>query len=207
MKKLPVVLFFAIAAFSLSSCADFFQGKVPMDTSKEDLSSLYDLLTPPVKITSLDAPSELYVSGGLYAGKIVVSWSDVQYATSYQLERAVVTESESDGTWKLPDESEFEVINSFVYGTTYTDVILQKPLYSSLESGYRYYYRVMAQNLAKGYESSPYYPDYEVHKEKDENGNVINEYVPANPEIFGCLFKAPYEVEADKGKSSDSISL
>ena len=53
MKKLPVVLFFAIAAFSLSSCADFFQGKVPMDTSKEDLSSLYDLLTPPVKITSL----------------------------------------------------------------------------------------------------------------------------------------------------------
>lgn len=207
MKKLPVVLFFAITAFSLSSCADFFQGKVPMDTSKEDLSSLYDLLTPPVKITSLDAPSELYVSGGLYAGKIVVSWSDVQYATSYQLERAVVTESESDGTWKLPDESEFEVINSFVYGTTYTDVILQKPLYSSLESGYRYYYRVMAQNLAKGYESSPYYPDYEVHKEKDENGNVINEYVPANPEIFGCLFKAPSEVEADKGKSFDSISL
>ena len=107
MKKLPVVLFFAIAAFSLSSCADFFQGKVPMDTSKEDLSSLYDLLTPPVKITSLDAPSELYASRGLYAGKISVSWSAVENATSYQLERAVVKESSPDGTWKLPDESEF----------------------------------------------------------------------------------------------------
>lgn len=207
MKKLPVVLSFVIAAFSLSSCADFFQGKVPMDTSKEDLSSLYDLLTPPVKITSLDAPSELYASRGLYAGKVSVSWSAVENATSYQLERAVVKEPSPDGTWKLPDESEFEVINSFVYGTTYTDVILQNPLYSSLEPDYRYYYRVMAQNIIKGYDSSPYYPDYEVHKEKDENGNVINEYVPANPEIFGCLFKAPSQVEADKGKSSDSISL
>lgn len=199
----------AVCLFGLVSCADFFQGKVPMQTSKEGLSSLYDLLTPQTKITALDAPKELHVSAGLYAGKIEISWSKVPYATSYQLERAVVKEPQPDGTWKLPDESDFEVLmnSRFVFDTSYTDTILRNPLHSSVEANYRYYYRVFARNSAKGYEPSPYYPDYEVHKIKDENGNVTGEEVYADPSIYGCLFKSPSNVEADKGKSTDSVNV
>lgn len=195
-------LFTVGSALLLTSCADFFQGKVPMDTSKENLSSLYDLLTPPVKITSLDAPTELHVSQRLYAGKIEISWSAVPNATSYQLERAVVTGSNPDGTWTLPDESAFETIESFAYGTRYTDVILKDPKYSSVEPGWRFYYRVFAQNLLKGYDPSPYYPDYEEKKNPDGTTQVN-----ADPSIYGCLFRATAQVEADKGKSTDSISV
>lgn len=51
------------AAVAFSSCADFFQQKVDMDKSS-NTSSLYDLLTPELKIEKLDAPKELFVSQG-----------------------------------------------------------------------------------------------------------------------------------------------
>lgn len=197
----------AVCLFALSSCADFFQGKVDMNPERDSSSGLFELLTKPEEITALEAPSELHISQGLYAGTITVSWSEVKYATSYQLERAVVEKPSADGTWKLPDETDFSVLSSFVYGTSYSDTVLSQPDYLSPEYSWRYYYRVTAQNLIKGYDSSPFYPDYEVHKETDADGNVTNEYVNADPAVYGCLFGAPVQVEADKGKSTDVISV
>lgn len=202
--KLTAALFGTVTLFS---CANFFQGKVDMNTSRDTTSGLYDLLTKPETITSLEAPAELHVSQNLYSNKIVVSWSPVSEATSYQLERAIVKSPDENGEWQLPEETDFSVLQSFCYQTTYTDVILQKPEYSRIEYNWRYYYRVTAQNLIKDYESSPYYPDYEVYKDKDEEGNVTGQHVDADPSIYGCLFGVPMQVEADKGKSTERISV
>ena len=130
-------LVMAVCLFALSSCADFFQGKVDMNPERDSSSGLFELLTKPEEITALEAPSELHISQGLYAGTITVSWSEVKYATSYQLERAVVEKPSADGTWKLPDETDFSVLSSFVYGTSYSDTVLSQPDYLSPEYGWR----------------------------------------------------------------------
>ena len=141
------------AAVAFSSCADFFQQKVDMDKSS-NTSSLYDLLTPELKIEKLDAPKELFVSQGLYSNKIEISWSAVKYASSYKIERAVVKTKNPDGTWQMPAEGDFELLTSSdIFNTRYTDTIIQEPKYTSPELNFIYYYRVFAQNLPKGSET------------------------------------------------------
>lgn len=209
LKKLNIKYFlFVLIPFFFLSCADFFQGKVGIDNSGST-SSLYDLLTPAEKILKLDAPKELFVSQNLYSGKIEISWSSVRNASSYKLERAIVSEKKIDGTWQMPDESDFEILTSSnIYNTYYTDTIIQNPLYTSPELNYVYYYRVIAQNLSKGYDESDYYPDYEQHKIKDEDGVETGDVIVyANPDLFGCLLQPPYNIEASKGLSTDSITI
>lgn len=197
-----------ISLVAFSSCADFFQSKVDMDGTS-NYSSLYDLLTPSVKIEKLDPPKELFVSQGLYSNQIEISWAAVKYATSYKIERAVVKTKNPDGTWQMPSDSEFELLTSSnIYGTRYTDKIIQNPKYTSPELNFVYYYRVFAQNLSKGYGQSEYYPDYSVKKVLDEEGNETGETeVAADPSIYGTLLLPVSEVEASKGTSSDSITV
>ena len=192
---------------ALASCSSFFESDVSMNSNSNN-SSIYDLLTPPEKIEKLSAPTEIFISQGLYSGKIEVSWSAVQNANSYKIERAVVKEKKADGTWEMPKESDFELLTSSnIYNTKYTDTIIQEAKYTSLELNYVYYYRVFAQNPAKGYTESEYFPDYSEHKIIDSEGNETGKEVYADPTKYGTLLKPVTEIEASKGTSSDSITI
>lgn len=138
-----------------SSCYAFFQGKVSMDADG-NTSSLEDLASEKVIITQLSAPSQIFVSDGLSPSVIKISWTKVSGATSYRLERAVVTSKNADDTFTAPDESAYEVISKYVYSTSYTDTIIAAPTYSDVEYGYGYFYRVSAENPRAGYDSSLY---------------------------------------------------
>ncbi len=196
-----------LGSLALSSCSSFFESDVSMNSNSNN-SSIYDLLTPPEKIEKLSAPTEIFISQGLYSGKIEVSWSAVQNANSYKIERAVVKEKKADGTWEMPKESDFELLTSSnIYNTKYTDTIIQEAKYTSLELNYVYYYRVFAQNPAKGYTESEYFPDYSEHKIIDSEGNETRKEVYADPTKYGTLLKPVTEIEASKGTSSDSITI
>lgn len=192
---------------ALASCSSFFESDVSMNSNSNN-SSIYDLLTPPEKIERLSAPTEIFISQGLYSGVIEVSWSAVPNATSYKIERAVVKEKNADGTWEMPKESDFELLTSSnIYNTKYTDTIIQEAKYTSLELNYVYYYRVFAQNPSKGYTESEYFPDYSEHKILDAEGNETGKEVYADPTKYGTLLKPVTEIEASKGTSSDSITI
>lgn len=196
-----------LAAFAAASCSSFFESDVSMNSNSNN-SSIYDLLTPPEKIERLSAPTEIFISQGLYSGVIEVSWSAVPNATSYKIERAVVKEKNADGTWEMPKESDFELLTSSnIYNTKYTDTIIQEAKYTSLELNYVYYYRVFAQNPAKGYTESEYFPDYSEHKVFDAEGNETGKEVYADPTKYGTLLKPVTEIEASKGTSSESITI
>lgn len=196
-----------LGSLALSSCSSFFESDVSMNSNSNN-SSIYDLLTPPEKIERLSAPTEIFISQGLYSGKIEVSWSAVQNANSYKIERAVVKEKKADGTWEMPKESDFELLTSSnIYNTKYTDTIIQEAKYTSLELNYVYYYRVFAQNPAKGYTESEYFPDYSEHKIIDSEGNETRKEVYADPTKYGTLLKPVTEIEASKGTYSDSITI
>lgn len=212
------VLGILMAACAAISCSSFFETDVSMNSNGNN-SSLYDLLTPPEKIEKLDAPSEIFISQGEYSGKIEISWNAVPNATSYKIERAVVTEKKADGTWDMPDDSKFELLSSSnIYNTKYIDTIIQTPKYTSVELNYVYYYRVFAQNLPKGYTESEYFPDYREHKVPvvdkdgnpvlDEKGNeTITKKVYADPSKYGTLLKPVTEIEASKGTISKQIEI
>ncbi len=192
---------------AFTSCSSFFESDVSMNPNSNN-SSLYDLLTPTEKIEKLSAPTEIFVSQGLYSGKIEISWSAVPNATSYKIERAVVKEKKADGTWEMPKDSEFELLTSSnIYNTKYIDTIIQETKYTSVELNYVYYYRIFAQNLPKGYTESEYFPDYTEHKTYDSEGNETGSEVYADPTIYGTLLKPVTEIEASKGTSSESITI
>ena len=209
----------ALAAFS--SCSQLFEHKIDMDNSSS-IGSIADMLTPEVEVTDLSAPVQINTSQGMYSTEIVVSWRAVEGASSYRLERAVVTAKNADGSWAIPDESEFEALREYYYSTSFTDTILTNAQDSSKEYGYRYYYRVMAENLRKGLES-----DYSQVAEpvlvRDEHNNLVmdeatgqyktseptswNESKDAPPESCGWIFAPPANVQAQKGKSTSSITI
>ena len=152
MKKMftPLKIFKSLlclgAAFTFTSCADWFENKIAMDLSKKpaDLSSL---VVPDEKITQLDAPAQIYVSQSDSNCAISVAWESVNHATSYYLERAISKTKDSDGNFVVPPEEDFEAVPlSTIYGTLYTDTILVNPSYLNEEYDYAFFYRVAAQN-------------------------------------------------------------
>ena len=187
-KRKCVVMLVAAVVMLTTGCSDFFQGKISMDNTK-NTGTLEDLLTPAREVTELAAPQQMFVSKSMYAGKIAVSWSKVENATSYRIERAVAV-PDSEGKITVPEESDYESLQKFVYSTTYTDTIIQNPSYSNKEYSNVYFYRVCAENIAKGLES-PYLAC------SDTEG----------ADGAGKLFGVPSGVEADKGKSTESINV
>lgn len=94
------------AGFMNFSCASWLQGKVDMDTNTNPVS-IADLFIRNKDLDSLETPAQLYATQALYSGKIILTWEEVAYATSYSVERAVVKTANSDGTYPLPDESDY----------------------------------------------------------------------------------------------------
>lgn len=211
MKRIYKLSLLLATALSLTSCADWFQGKIDMDTTTET-GSLIDLLKPDVKVTSLDCPDQIFASQAMYAGVISVNWKAVENATSYILERAVI---EADANGKFPelkttddwDSLEWKILREYCYSTTYQDTVLSNPSHSNPEYKNRYAYRVTAQNIARGLSSDSTNP-FTLVKDHPEDSNDKGYYVTNSEKMaIGYLFSAPTNVEASKGASTDSITI
>lgn len=178
-----IVLSALITIIILTSCTQMFQPKLPMGL--ENSTSLGTLLEKEVEISQLDTPKQVFVSQGQSPNEILISWDAVLGATSYSVERAIVTDSTNT---TIPDESEFEIIKKFVYATSYKDTVLteQETHFQSeaYTNNYKYYYRIVAQNPRESYDPS----------------------LPTEP-VFGTLFNPVLKVNADLGKSTDSINI
>ena len=168
------------------SCSTWFEAKIPLDRDSE-AGSLSQLLTPKKKIEKLDSPRQVFVSKGLFKDEIRVSWSDVPYAASYRLERAVAKKN-IDGSWPSLADLQFSVITKYTIKTSYADTVLPQAGASNEEYDFRYYYRVRAENIGQGYKASDFTQ-------------------PQDANDFGCLFAPPKNLTADKGKSQREIKI
>ena len=178
----------ALFTFALTSCADMFQSKVAYNSDYTNVLS--DLVRTSTEQDQLDTPSEIFISRAESATDLTISWTAVENATSYCLERAIVNTDTAEIGTNPPDDAEFEVLRKYVYGTTYTDTTIfssTEPDYTNdyYQSNYRFYYRVYAENSRKAIESSS----------PTDNGN------------YGTLFLPVKGVEATAGKNSDYVTI
>ena len=182
-KTYTIVLSALFTITTLTSCAQMFQSKLPMGLDSN--TTLDDLFESKSEITQLETPKQVFVSQGQSPTQILISWDSVQEATSYTIERAIVKDPTIT---TIPDEGEFQIIKKFVYNTKYVDEVLsaQEANYQSeaYSNNYKYYYRIIAQNPRKAYDPS----------------------LPTEP-VYGTLFNPVLKLNADLGKSTDSINI
>lgn len=205
-KKILPALFIITCSLFITSCYSWFEEKTPIQPlSTENLSGLFD--TTEI-VEELAAPSQLFVSQGSSSKQIELSWSVSEGATSYRIERAVITPAE-DGKFTLPTDDEYEIVQKFVYSTNYSDTILTNPSYNNVEYNNLYFYRVSADNISKGLESSPFTrSDLEPSEEnKSSSGTKKSLSDITTASCCGWLLPSPKEVEAWKGKSTSEIKL
>lgn len=173
-----------LTALTFTSCANLFDSKIAMVTTG-NIANLNSLVVPETTIDKLDAPAQIYVSQSESPSTIIVTWSKVEGATSYYLERAISTTKDANGKFICPDESEFKSIGlKRLYSTTYEDVILNNPKYSDDEYSYGYFYRVAAENPGLKLETSEF---------------IISD--------VGYLLSPPSGVKASLGEQTDLITI
>lgn len=177
-----------LLSFLFISCYSWFETKVPIDMESKQ-GTLTDLFSQKKENTVLYAPKQVFASQALYPDSISISWTTVDGATSYRIEKAIV-KPQPDGTYNLPEESDFFVIKEFSYKTVYTDKILTNPTATNEEYTYKYYYRICAENISKALDSSPF-----------------TDYTKSETSGCGWLLTPPKNVEAWKGKSVSEIQL
>ena len=169
--------------FLFTSCAALFQPKVAMGNSTSN-GSLSDLLAEEEEITTLPPSAQILASEGLYSDRIQVTWQPVAHAVSYSLERAVQTPEDPGYATNTPPDT-FEVINSSVYGTSYTDIILDNPGTNNKEYANKYWYRVYAENNRLKYDPS----------------------APTTTTVPATLFAPPQNVSAETGVNTEYIKV
>lgn len=177
-----------ILSVSFTSCYSWFESKVKMNTEASQ-TSLNEFLYKEDTITELSAPSQVLASQGLYSGSIKVHWNDVPYATSYRVERAIV-EPDSNNNYSIPEEGDFTVVEKYVFSNTFTDRILYSPATDNHEYQYKYFYRVSAENITQGLESSDF-------------TDILNEDTKA----VGWLLSPPENINATKGKDENQVKI
>lgn len=177
-----------LASLLFSSCYSWYEERVNMDHSSKQ-TTLSDFFHEDSEITALEAPKQVLASKGLYSGSVKVNWAQVPHASSYRIERAVV-KSMGNNANVIPEESDFVVVEKYYYKTTYEDRILSNPTATNEEYGNKYYYRISAENINKGYESSEY-----------------SDISKSSTEGLGWLLPAPGKLDAWKGKSQTEIKL
>ena len=179
---------FLILNFLFTSCYTWFEDKINMDTHTPQ-TNLKDFLKEEEKISVLDSPEQVIASKGLYSDSVKLNWTPVSLAASYRIERAVI-KPDSNGTYLIPEEDDFAVLEKQVYNTTYSDVILTNPTSTNEEYKNRYYYRICAENVFQGLESSEY-----------------TDILQNDTEGLGWLLPAPTNLDATKGESTTEIIL
>ena len=200
----------AAALFSaalLAGCSDIFQERVPMNFTGNG-ATLAKFFDATKVLEKLEPPSQVFVSNGEYSDKIIVTWEKVTGARSYSVERAVATEKNPDGSWKVPDEGEFTSLqhSTFIVGTSFTDTIIDGTPANKLDytnEAYQcgYFYRVCAKNDIDKIEESDWYPNY--YKEAPEGQPAPQ----PDPEALGILLAPPTNVKATCGKFKDHINI
>jgi fibronectin type 3 domain-containing protein len=171
--------------FLFTGCEDLFQGRVPMNTG--GTASLADFFAREEELPGqLSSPAQVYASRGQFPREIRLTWSPVTWAGSYLIERAVIGPDVAVDPERGPGEEYFDILESFVTGTSYTDaaIISDPPRPDSPEYRNRYYYRVYAENGEKNIESSP-----------------------PSAAIEGTLFPPPGNVKAALGTSTEHIRV
>ena len=175
-----------VSCLALTSCADLFQGKV---TSTYANNATLANIIRTKDVDQLEAPAEIFVSKAESADSISVSWSAVDGAKSYCIERAIVDPNNPDAVIP-PDDSEFSVIKRYNYSTSFTDTSIfgsSTPAYNSVQytNHYRYYYRVTAENSMTGVEPS----------------------LPTSNSVYGTLFEPPATISATAGEFETGIKI
>lgn len=192
LKKMTLIkksmLLVSILGLSLSftGCYSWFENKISMDTEKPRIN-LGDLLYQEPELTELSTPTQVLVSQGQYSGSIKIHWDEVPYANSYRIERAIMEPDPTTGAYNIPDEGDFEVRSKYVYSNNFVDTILTSPGSANKEYSNRYYYRVSAENIPKGLESS--------------------EFTETNAASCGWLLPPPASIEAAKGENTEYIEI
>ncbi len=187
MKKLLTAALIT-STLLFSSCYNWWEDKPVIDTNTPEIT-LEGFLYEDVIRTYLVPPSQLIASQGMYSNAVKISWNEVEHASSYRIERAVII-PDSNGVYAEPEETNFEVIEKYYYKTSYEDIILSNPGNNNDEYSYRYYYRVCAENIKLGLESS----DFTDFTQDETKG-------------LGWLLPPPTDLQAWKGKSLDEIKL
>ena len=189
IRKGTFLSIFSIAVlFFTASCSYWFEQKIPIDNTKahSDLSGIFSYRGGKIK---LESPEQVFASKGIHPGKIEVRWKEVENAASYVLERAVSAPDEN-GEYKLPEDEEFVLISRAVYSTKYEDTILSDPVFNNKEYDCKYYYRVSAENIGKGYAAS----EFSSISKPETQG-------------LGYLFTPPQKVVAWRGKSISEVQV
>ena len=145
MKK--SIISIIVGTLLLTGCAEMFQAKVDM-TIGNNGGGLAGILQEKAVVTELVAPIQLWASKADSSSYIDLSWSDVEGAVSYRIERAEVTAS-PDGKFQEPAEEDFQELEKAWYSTSYRDLTPQ-------DRDMRYYYRVCAENNRDKLDPSPY---------------------------------------------------
>ncbi len=185
MKKITKLLALSLTSIALTSCYTWWEKPVDLNT-KNIRADLAEFFYKAPLITSLDAPVQVIASPGYYNDQVKIRWSEVENATSYRIERADMDKSSTT----LPEEGDFSVIAEYVYNTTYSDTILSNPTANSEAYNKKYYYRISAENISRGLESSEY-----------------TDITAPNTCAVGWLFTPPANVDATKGESSTEIKI
>ena len=175
MSKNCFLLFSFFSLLLLASCADMFQPKISIPGKNNTLDGLFERSS---EITKLSTPEQFYAAPYYSSSEIRLTWHAVRGAMYYMVERAVAASG------AVPDDSEYEPVERFVYGTSYVDEILKSPTLGSPEFQNEYFYRVSAFNTAQKYEESE----------------------PTIPRS-AMLFRAPVNVRASGGTSIEVVEL
>ena len=180
-----VTLWLLILLLLLASCADMFQPKIPF-SDKNDPSSLGDFFRVVDTIEKLQPPDQFYIAPNFSSSEIRLTWTEVIGAAYYMVERAVAlpVPGSNPPAWEVPDEGDYETLNRFVYGASFTDQVLKNPALDSPGYQNRYFYRVSSFNTAKKYEESD----------------------PSEPQS-AMLFRAPGNLRASGGTSIEHVEL
>lgn len=194
MKKI-YTLIILLSSILFFGCYTWFQNEIKMD-SKTPQTSLHNFLYEEPKITILDSPSEIYASKGEFSRSIKLTFRKVAQARSYRIERAIIT-PDDEGTYKEPEDSDYVYLDKIIENPSlkevhYEDIIIknledEENLSNKVQYKNLYFYRVSAENILKGYDSS--------------------EFTKTDNDSKGWLLTAPKNVSASKGKSLDSIDI
>jgi ABC-type cobalt transport system substrate-binding protein len=163
------------------SCADMFQPKIPNSEKNDSLDNMFRMQE---EITKLQQPQEFYAAAYYSSTEIRLTWTGVRGAAYYKIERATASLQDWQQPEYEPEDGDYETLDSFVSGTSFTAVILKNAALGAPEYQNKYFYRVSAFNTAKKYEESD----------------------PTEP-VSAMLFNAPDNLKASGGVSTEFVEL
>ena len=177
----PYSLLPLLFVICLSSCSNLFQEKISSSGKNDSLDNLF---RKQEEITKLQTPQQLYAADYYSSTEIRLTWAGVRGAAYYMVERATASLPDSQNPGYKPDDSDYEVLERSVYGTSYSDVILKNASLDAPENKNRYFYRVSAFNKIRKYDESD-----------------------TTEPVSAMLFNAPANLKASGGDWEEYIEL